>query len=241
VPNPRAAVLAAAFALIDEHSLAGLRVQEVARRAGVATRTVYREFGSRDQLVVEVVQEAARQIRGRIDDAYQRKLVELLGPRSARPTPTEILHGTIRAAFEGFILFAAEHERYFRMLFDEGPGVVPAVVPVLGRIFDDFAQDNLRKLRMGQPNVVRIADELDLEIVAHALVGMLTHLARVRLYRSDLSASRVLDVLVDQVVFGLRRRGDRVDPRPVADAERAPEATLPAAPPRGGSRRRAPR
>jgi len=55
----REAILKAAIALLTEHGYAGSSVAAVARRAGVATGTVYRHFPSKADLVTEVFRTAA--------------------------------------------------------------------------------------------------------------------------------------------------------------------------------------
>ncbi|HEX4701882.1 MAG TPA: TetR/AcrR family transcriptional regulator [Pseudonocardiaceae bacterium] len=53
----RAAIVAAAIAVLTEHGYAGCSVAAVAARAGVATGTVYKHFDSKAELVAEVFQQ----------------------------------------------------------------------------------------------------------------------------------------------------------------------------------------
>lgn len=56
----RERILAAALAIVAEHGYAGCSVAAVARRAGVATGSVYRHFPAKADLVTEVFRTAAQ-------------------------------------------------------------------------------------------------------------------------------------------------------------------------------------
>lgn len=56
----RAAVVAAAIAVLTDHGYAGCSVAAVAARAGVATGTVYKHFASKTELVAEVFEQVVR-------------------------------------------------------------------------------------------------------------------------------------------------------------------------------------
>jgi AcrR family transcriptional regulator len=56
----RERILAAALAIVAEHGYAGCSIATVARRAGVATGSVYRHFPSKADLVAEVFRTASR-------------------------------------------------------------------------------------------------------------------------------------------------------------------------------------
>lgn len=53
----RAAIVAAAIAVLTEHGYRGCSVAAVAQRAGVATGTVYKHFASKSELVSEVFEQ----------------------------------------------------------------------------------------------------------------------------------------------------------------------------------------
>ncbi len=61
----RDAIAAAAVALVAEHGYGGLTIAAVARRAGVATGSVYRHFADKSDLMVQIF----RQLCGREVDA----------------------------------------------------------------------------------------------------------------------------------------------------------------------------
>lgn len=61
-PRTDRAILAAALALFTEHGHAGTSIEQVARRAGVGKPTVYRRWGSKDELIAAAVESARGEI-----------------------------------------------------------------------------------------------------------------------------------------------------------------------------------
>ncbi|MEJ2889559.1 TetR/AcrR family transcriptional regulator [Actinomycetospora aeridis] len=81
----RAAVLDATFALLSTRGLEGLRVAEVAERAEVHETSIYRRWGSRENLLLDALIEVSEQLlvpdTGRVRDdliAYARDLAAFL-------------------------------------------------------------------------------------------------------------------------------------------------------------------
>ena len=62
--DPRAdqAILQAALELFTEHGHAGTSIEQIARRAGVGKLTVYRRWGSKDELIAAAVESARGEI-----------------------------------------------------------------------------------------------------------------------------------------------------------------------------------
>ena len=80
----REAILAAARAMVMEDGFAGLSMQGVARRSGVATGTLYRYFPSKDALCAEVV-----------TDVSDREVALLRRIALTSGTPLQRLHDAI--------------------------------------------------------------------------------------------------------------------------------------------------
>ncbi|MFI8522882.1 TetR/AcrR family transcriptional regulator [Promicromonospora sukumoe] len=61
-PRTDQAILAAALELFTEHGHAGTSIEQIARRAGVGKLTVYRRWGSKDELIAAAVESARGEI-----------------------------------------------------------------------------------------------------------------------------------------------------------------------------------
>jgi AcrR family transcriptional regulator len=92
----RAAVLAAAGALIEKEGLASLSIREAARRAGVSHNAPYRHFPDRDALLAALAADGF--------DALEKFLQGKAG----------------RALGEAYVRFALEHPQRFRLMFMKG-------------------------------------------------------------------------------------------------------------------------
>jgi AcrR family transcriptional regulator len=62
----RQRILAAARRLFDQHGVAKVRVEDVARKAGVGKATVFRHFGDRSGLIVALLDDQDRELQDRI-------------------------------------------------------------------------------------------------------------------------------------------------------------------------------
>lgn len=81
----RASVLEATLELLLAHRLEGLKVSEIADRAGVHETSIYRRWGTRENLLIDALLDATEQLRvpdtGSLRDdltAYARDLAEFL-------------------------------------------------------------------------------------------------------------------------------------------------------------------
>jgi AcrR family transcriptional regulator len=109
----RRRILAAIGELVIERFVDEITLDEVAERAGVATRTVIRRFGGRDRLIEAAFAEASAQVQSRLDE-----------------TPAGDVEDAVEAAFEDYerhgdalIMTLAQERRHpelFRPLLDEG-------------------------------------------------------------------------------------------------------------------------
>ncbi len=100
----RAALLAAARSAFAERGLAGARVDDIARRAGMNKQLVYHYFGSKDGLYTAVLEENYRQIRE-----------EERGLRLDRLPAEEAMRRLVEFTF-GFL---ADQPDFVRLLADE--------------------------------------------------------------------------------------------------------------------------
>ena len=72
----RAAVLAAAWKMIEKQGLEGLSVREAARRAGVSHNAPYRHFADREALLAALVAEGFDELEKALEDRSGRELGE---------------------------------------------------------------------------------------------------------------------------------------------------------------------
>lgn len=98
----RRALLDAALALIEEKGIDGLSLRAVARRAGVSHMAPYHHFDDRAALVAAVAEEGFMLLR----EAMHARMEDAPDPPSQ-----------LRESGLGYVLFAAEHEAHFRVMF----------------------------------------------------------------------------------------------------------------------------
>jgi AcrR family transcriptional regulator len=89
----RAAVLSAAWKMVEKEGVAGLSLREAARRAGVSHNAPYRHFADRDALLQALVEEGFAELRTALENRTGRELGE------------------------AYIAFALERPERFRLLF----------------------------------------------------------------------------------------------------------------------------
>ena len=89
----RAAVLAAAWKMVETEGVVGLSVREAARRAGVSHSAPYRHFADREALLAALVAEGFDQLQSALENRAG------------------------RALGEAYVAFALEHGQRFRLMF----------------------------------------------------------------------------------------------------------------------------
>jgi AcrR family transcriptional regulator len=109
----RAAILAAAEALVRRDPSAGFAVEEIARRAGLAKGTVYLYFGSREEILLAVHDAQMNEMFGALEAALAR-------PRADAVRVARAVMGFLRRRAEFFRLSTSCHSAH------EG-SVAPAV------------------------------------------------------------------------------------------------------------------
>src|SRR4051794_38855291 len=152
--DARRRIVAAALEIVAEDGYAEASVSAVARRAGVATGSIYRHFPSKGELLAEVFRDAAERER-----AYIGAIIERPGPA----------HERLAAGVEAFArrALAAPTLAYALMAEPVDPAVEAARLASKRAYRDDFAA----LLAEGAENGELPA--LDAPVAASALVGAL--------------------------------------------------------------------
>jgi AcrR family transcriptional regulator len=126
----------AALALVGPHrSVSTLSLREVARRAGIAPNSFYRQFRDMDELAIALIDRAGSSLRAIIGQARQRAPGEL---------------SIVRASVEIFMRQLRSDERLLHILLREGTVGSPAYKAAVDRQLS-FFEDELRQ------DLVRIA------------------------------------------------------------------------------------
>lgn len=143
----------ATLALIGSRGMAGLAVDDIAARAGVAKGTVYYNFGSKDGLV----------------DALLRYGVDLLAGRlrlAAREDPWD----TLSALVDGLLEFYAEYPTFGQLLVSElwrTPGQWQATLRLVRDEITSVIRAELQRLA----DAGRLPDGVQVPTAAAALFG----------------------------------------------------------------------
>lgn len=160
-PNPevRTRLLVAAGELMNEEGFGGLRVDQIAERAGLSVGTFYLYFDGKADLFVSLVVELTGRLRERMRGAYD-----------AGGTARERLE----RALEAYLDFVEANTKGF--LYFRDAGTIHTTVGSLHNwAFAQHADDLRPVLEDGMANgELRDADA---ELLAQALVGLMQHLA----------------------------------------------------------------
>lgn len=156
-PRSEAAHQAALAATIDimlEDGIEGVTFEEVANRTGVARSTLYRHFGSKEELVVRAAHGCAFEV----------------------PTPdTGHLETDLRTLFESYK--SAEEARHLPkllpLLLDEAPRS-PEIDALVQRLAEERRRPLRTILRLAQARG-ELAPDLDLDAVLAFLIGPFTY------------------------------------------------------------------
>jgi AcrR family transcriptional regulator len=127
----------AALALVGPHrSVSTLSLREVARRAGIAPNSFYRQFRDMDELAIALIDRAGSSLRAIIGQARQRATTE---------------SSIVRASVEIFMRQLRSDEKLLHILMREGTVGSPAFKAAVDRQLT-FFEDELRQ------DLVRIAE-----------------------------------------------------------------------------------
>lgn len=114
-------LLDAALAVAADHGLARLSVGDVAKRAGLSRQTLYKHFGSREDLIAQtVLREAGRMVE------------QVIAAAEAEPEPIASLEAAIVRALE----LLRDHPLLDRLLATEPEALLPLLVEGQGSVLD---------------------------------------------------------------------------------------------------------
>src|SRR5688500_7102553 len=88
--KPRDRIIATARDLFRKHGIRGIGVDAIAEAAGTNKMTLYRHFGSKDELVAECLRDVGREV----DAMWQEAELKYVGD------PVALLRGWVRAGAE---------------------------------------------------------------------------------------------------------------------------------------------
>jgi AcrR family transcriptional regulator len=172
-----AALIEAAFALIDENGVHGFSVAEAARRTGVSISAPYRHFADRDELLAACAVVACEELQHRFDAAL---------------TLHEAPADKLAAVAGAYVRFAAEQRPMFEALF--GAGLEKSKYPRLeeaGAAVVATAADIARKLAPA-------GDEEAGGILVQALTGLAQGYATLLLEGSFGEAPEAVDLACER-------------------------------------------
>jgi AcrR family transcriptional regulator len=169
-PNPRTAarLLSAAADLIGHGGFRGLRVEEVAERAGVSVGTFYLYFDGKDDLLVQLIVDHTARLRQRLAAAYGAG-----GPFAAR----------MRRALDAYLGFVEEDEARFLCALRDG-GTIETTVGQLSTWVTGQHATDLRPV-VEQAMATGELRRDDATLVSQAIMGVVQHLAGFWLQHRD--------------------------------------------------------
>lgn len=155
-------LLAAALALIGPHrSVSTLSLREVAREAGIAPNSFYRQFRDMDELTVALIEQAGHSLRAIIGQARQR------AASSNR--------GVITQSVETFVLQMRADDKLMHVLLREGTAGSDAYKQAVDRqlnYFEDELRLDLIRLAAADGNAVMLEPGLAAKAITRLIFAM---------------------------------------------------------------------
>ena len=183
----RTRILEAAALLIADGGFPALRIDELAARAEISVGTFYLYFEGKDDLFVQLVESFTEQLRQQFRAASEvgGTVVERLGRR-----------------LDAYLDFVEENRRGFQYFRDSG-----AVETTGGRLstwaMEVHAWDLRPLLEAGM--AAGELRQMDGELLAHAIVGLLQHMAGVWLdHPGDVTRAQLRGFVDGLIAFGIR-------------------------------------
>jgi AcrR family transcriptional regulator len=183
----RARLLGAARALFAEHGLHGVTSHDIARAAGVAAGTFYLHFPDKQAMFREIVYEAVRQLRERLETTFETALAS-----------GQDLERAVRAHAGALVEFAAANADLVRIVFGRDHGDVEVETDVLDYLAQVGADVLRRRIAQGS-----IRTFLNPAVASQALTGMFV---RVIAWWIDGGMSTPRDAMIDTLV-GIQLQG----------------------------------
>ncbi|MEY4766539.1 MAG: hypothetical protein RI907_3212, partial [Pseudomonadota bacterium] len=149
-------IIDAALRLVGPHrSLSTLSLREVAREAGVAPNSFYRQFRDMDELAVALIERAGESLRQIIGEARQRASVE---------------SSVVRGSIEAFMGQLSSDDRLLHILLREGMVGSPAFKQAVNRQLGFFEEELKADLmRLAEANKTVLVEPL---ITARAITRL---------------------------------------------------------------------
>jgi AcrR family transcriptional regulator len=179
----RARLLAGGRALLAEHGLHGVTSHDIARAAGVASGTFYLHFPDKQALFREIVYEAVRQLRERLETAFE---------------SDEDIKVAVRAHADALVEFAEANADLVRIVFGRDHGDVEVEADVLDYLAQVGADVLRRRIARGS-----IRTFLEPAVASQALTGMFV---RVIAWWIDQGMRTPRGAMIDTLV-GLQLKG----------------------------------
>src|SRR5277367_1383573 len=190
-PERERQILDTAHACFAARGFGAVTMDDVAAEVGVTKPLLYAYFGNKEQLYIACMQRAG--------DALLQTVIDAVG---AAPRPGDML----RCGVEAFFAFLAEDRQAWRVLFDE---TLPASGEVAARV-SDYRERLLGLIVEAQlqrvPEANREAIAVQVQALAHALLGACEALARWWLHTGAISTAAAADLLITTVEPGLREQ-----------------------------------
>jgi AcrR family transcriptional regulator len=152
-------LLDAALAVAADHGLARLSVGDVAKRAGLSRQTLYKHFGSREDLIAQtVLREAGRMVE------------QVIAAAEAEADPMDSLEAAIVSALD----LLRNHPLLDRLLATEPEALLPLLVDGQGSVLDalELIARQMLETRMptlGEEQVRAGSDLLSRMLVSYAV------------------------------------------------------------------------
>jgi AcrR family transcriptional regulator len=155
-------ILQTAERLFCEHGYPNTKMQDIAGEAEVAVGTVYFYFRNKEDLLLQLMDDIAFNIRNILGEAFQ-----------TGKTPMERFENAGRAFFEKFCL---AHPFHVIILLRESVGITPEVESRREAIFELFREDVDKAIVEVMEEYV-LANRFVAEVLSVAMVGMLERVA----------------------------------------------------------------
>ncbi|MBI3247830.1 MAG: TetR/AcrR family transcriptional regulator [Deltaproteobacteria bacterium] len=175
-------LLAAARKVLAERGYHNAKIMDIAAAADIGVGTFYLYYPTKDALFLEMVEETARLLKERIDQA--------------RLTAEGAIE-KMRAANLAFFRFAEENRDLLKIIFGHGN----AFNELLRTVYAMFVEDAVARVAEGVERAeFRV---LQSRVIANALVGMFAQVVSWWIDQEGLSAATMADIMTDFALHGL--------------------------------------
>lgn len=182
--------MSAAVNLAREHGFPELRIEEIVEEAGLSVGTFYLYFDSKADLFIALVTEYTEDLRARLEDAYE----------GEGTVPQKLARG-----LETYLDFVEKNEKGFLYFVRAADSISTSRGRLSTWAFDVHAS-TMRPL-LDEAMKKGEMREMDRDLVAQALVGMIQHLAGFWLeHPKGYSREKIRDFINSLTAFGLAQR-----------------------------------